>query len=131
MHSAWIRSRLRIRGASQADLAKAIGLSRDKLSKALSGRRLLKAEELQRIAAYLGESPPGFPPSPAGHPPDPHLEEAVDLLLRVPEGERGRAVAWLRRLVATGGGPPGPDGHESHGGHGGHDGPPHRPRKAG
>lgn len=51
--SAWIRQRLDEAGATQAALARAIGMTPDKLSKIMSGGRDIKASEAAAIAEFF------------------------------------------------------------------------------
>lgn len=60
----WIRRGLEKPGKTKAGLAKAMGnLHPSQASRLLDGKRHLKAAEVAKIAAYLGEGPPN------GHPP--------------------------------------------------------------
>ncbi|ACL57469.1 transcriptional regulator, XRE family [Methylobacterium nodulans ORS 2060] len=54
----WIAGQLRDRRIPQKALSSAIGLSEDAVSRMLSGKRTIKADELKRICAFLGVSPP-------------------------------------------------------------------------
>ena len=52
--AAGIRVVMAIKGIKQADLARASGLGIQKLSDTLNGRRFIHADEILRIAEYLG-----------------------------------------------------------------------------
>jgi repressor LexA len=54
----WIVKGLAKHGKDQKGLAKALGVDRSSISKLLSGVRQLKADEIEKIAAYLEEPPP-------------------------------------------------------------------------
>lgn len=56
----WIRQELAAAGKTQADLAEAIGLTSVQVNKILTGQRRLKADEADRIRAFLG-IPPSVP----------------------------------------------------------------------
>jgi transcriptional regulator with XRE-family HTH domain len=53
----WILERLDKRHGAKADLADAIGLDRDKLTKVLRGNRRLTAEEIARVQDYFTRKP--------------------------------------------------------------------------
>jgi lambda repressor-like predicted transcriptional regulator len=52
---AWIKAELKRTGAKQIDLARAMGLDATQLSKTLSGRRRLIADELERAQSFFEE----------------------------------------------------------------------------
>jgi transcriptional regulator with XRE-family HTH domain len=54
----WILKGLAKPGKHQKGLADALGIDRSGISKLLSGARQLKADEIEKIAAYLEEPPP-------------------------------------------------------------------------
>jgi transcriptional regulator with XRE-family HTH domain len=54
----WIKKGLAKHGKHQKGLAAALGVDRSSVSKLLSGARQLKADEIEKIAAYLEEPPP-------------------------------------------------------------------------
>jgi transcriptional regulator with XRE-family HTH domain len=54
----WISSGLKKDGKDQYGLAAALGVDRSAISKLISGKRQLKADEIQKAARYLEEPPP-------------------------------------------------------------------------
>ncbi len=60
--SDWIRSRLSGRRGEQAELAIAMGIDNDKMSKILAGKRNVKASEIPAILAFFGEAAPDVDP---------------------------------------------------------------------
>jgi transcriptional regulator with XRE-family HTH domain len=54
----WIKKGLAKPGKHQKGLADALGIDRSGVSKLLSGERQIKANEIEKIAAYLEEPPP-------------------------------------------------------------------------
>ncbi|TNC15360.1 helix-turn-helix domain-containing protein [Methylobacterium terricola] len=54
----WVVGQIEARGIQQKELAAAIGVSADTMSRMLSGKRTIKAEDLSRISAFFGEQPP-------------------------------------------------------------------------
>mgnify|MGYP002282943169 CR=1 FL=1 len=52
----WIRSRLSGKRGEQAQLAQAMGLNSDKISKTLAGKRKVKAHEIPALLAFFGEA---------------------------------------------------------------------------
>jgi len=57
MNTAWLHQALQRAGASQADLARHLGLAASAISRLTSGERQVKAGEVPLIAAFLGVSP--------------------------------------------------------------------------
>ena len=55
----WVASGLKPDGKTQVGLAKAMGIHPSGVNRLLKGKRQIKAYELPKIAAYLGEPPPG------------------------------------------------------------------------
>lgn len=90
----WIRMRARTRGMSQADLAKAIGMERTKISKSLNGHRNFLAWELEKIVQVLGEAE-------ALATVDPEVNQLVADYLALGEADRARARALLRALLSA------------------------------
>lgn len=58
MFQEWIARGLKKSGKHQRGLAEALGIDRSSVSKLVSGHRQLKADEIEKIAAYLDEPPP-------------------------------------------------------------------------
>jgi phage repressor protein C with HTH and peptisase S24 domain len=58
MFQEWIVKGLKKPGKDQYGLADALGVERSAVSKLVTGKRLLKASEIEKVAAYLGEPPP-------------------------------------------------------------------------
>lgn len=58
MFQDWIRRGLKKDGKTQQGLAEALSVDRTAVSKLLAGTRQLKADEINKVAAYLGEPPP-------------------------------------------------------------------------
>jgi len=54
----WIARGLKKSGKHQRGLAEALGVDRSSVSKLVSGHRQLKADEIEKIAAYIEEAPP-------------------------------------------------------------------------
>lgn len=55
----WIRKGLKKPGKTRAGIARAMGgINPSQVTRLLAGKRQLKAAEVPKIAAYLGESPP-------------------------------------------------------------------------
>ena len=54
----WVAEQIEARGIQQKELAAAIGVSADIMSRMLSGKRAIKAEELSRICSFFGAQPP-------------------------------------------------------------------------
>ena len=54
----WIRDGLRRPGKSQRGLARALGINPSGVSRLLAGRRAIKLDEIEKIAAYLEVGPP-------------------------------------------------------------------------
>lgn len=59
--SSWLRNALEEAECSQSDLARAIGLTSQKVNRVLNGSRELTAEELIRISAHLNAAIPALP----------------------------------------------------------------------
>lgn len=57
----WIKSRLSGRHGEQAQLARAMGIDNDKLSKTLRGLRRVQPEEIPAVLAFFGERPEFIP----------------------------------------------------------------------
>lgn len=60
----WIMSRLTGRRGEQVDLARALGISTDKLNKILSGARRVQAAEVAAVLKFFGEGQPETLPAP-------------------------------------------------------------------
>jgi phage repressor protein C with HTH and peptisase S24 domain len=73
---AWIARGLKPDDKTQAGLARAMGIHASGVTRMLKGERQIKAFELPKIAAYLGEPPPGGEMLP---------EEVPDEIVPVPE----------------------------------------------
>lgn len=58
MFQEWIAKNLKKPGKDQYGLADALGVGRTSISKLINGKRQLKAEEISKAAAYLGDPPP-------------------------------------------------------------------------
>jgi transcriptional regulator with XRE-family HTH domain len=58
MYRDWLRRGLDKHGKTQQGLADALGIDRTGVTKMLSGKRSIKADELELISAYLGEPVP-------------------------------------------------------------------------
>jgi transcriptional regulator with XRE-family HTH domain len=58
MFREWVARGLEKEGKDQNGLAAALGVDRTAVSKLIAGKRQLKAEEIEKIAAYLEEAPP-------------------------------------------------------------------------
>ena len=58
MNTDWIRNGLKKPGKSQKGLADALGLDPAAVSRLLNGQRRLKADELEKVTAYLEAEPP-------------------------------------------------------------------------
>lgn len=56
----WIADGLKKPGKGKRKLANALGLDPSAVTRLLDGTRLLKLHEIPKIAAYLGEMPPGM-----------------------------------------------------------------------
>lgn len=88
----WIRMRARIKGLRQDDLARAIGIERTKLNKALNGKRNFLGWELVKIVELLDDAP-------AYADPDPEVTGLVEDYLALSEADRRRARGLLRALL--------------------------------
>lgn len=60
----WIRRGLEREGRTQVGLAAALGVAHPQVTMLLQGKRRLKADEIDRVAAYLGSPPPIGDPVP-------------------------------------------------------------------
>lgn len=58
MFQEWIATGLKKDGKSQSGLANVLGVDRTAVSKILNGTRQVKADEIAKIAAYIGAPPP-------------------------------------------------------------------------
>lgn len=58
MFRTWIAEGLKKEGKDQYGLADALGVDRSAISKLISGKRQLKADEIEKAARYLQEPPP-------------------------------------------------------------------------
>lgn len=58
MFQEWIAKGLKKPGKDQYGLGDALGVDRTSISKLINGKRQLKAEEIAKAAAYLGDPPP-------------------------------------------------------------------------
>jgi phage repressor protein C with HTH and peptisase S24 domain len=56
--TAWVREGLDKSGKTQIGLAKHLGIAHPQITQLLKGKRRIKADELDKIAAYLGSKPP-------------------------------------------------------------------------
>lgn len=66
MYREWLRTGLAKPGKSGKGLARHLGVSEPVVSRMLSGKRKIKADELPAIAAYLEEAPPRIPSGEVG-----------------------------------------------------------------
>ena len=60
--SKWLQERLGSDRGKRAELADALGIGADKVSKMLSGTRKAQAEEIPTILAFFGEAPKDVDP---------------------------------------------------------------------
>lgn len=58
MFTDWVAKGLEKPGKNQYGLADALGVERTAISKLINGKRQLKADEIERVAAYIEEAPP-------------------------------------------------------------------------
>lgn len=56
----WIRTGLSQAGKTQSGLARHLNIAHPQITQLLNGRRLLKVDEIPKIAAYLELAPPSF-----------------------------------------------------------------------
>lgn len=56
----WIRTGLKQPGKTQSGLARHLNIAHPQITQLLNGRRLLKIDEIPKIAAYLELDAPGF-----------------------------------------------------------------------
>lgn len=54
----WVAEQLEAHGRQQKELAAAIGVSPDTMSRMLSGKRKIQADDLSRICSFFGTQPP-------------------------------------------------------------------------
>lgn len=83
----WIREQLDRKGVRQADLARALKLAPDKLSKIMIDERDIKVEELRMMIEYFGTTPPGFTPATS------EQAEEIKRLLEMITDPRIRSIA--------------------------------------
>lgn len=101
----WIRQALAAQGATQAELAAAMGIDATKLSKSLAGKRQIKAQEMVLLMRFLGLTVrPSLPGAGFAEPPAPHYSPpflpADDTSARsIDDLARSLAPGW-RHLVA-------------------------------
>jgi transcriptional regulator with XRE-family HTH domain len=96
MRMDWVRQQLERRGASQTDLARAIGLTESQMSKAMNGGRRLTASEADSIRRFFGYRLPDDPLDPVDALINDHLtrlrtdqKRALALYLEALRGDRG------------------------------------------
>lgn len=58
MFTEWVAQGLQKPGKDQYGLADALGVERTAISKLINGKRQLKADEIEKVAAYIEEPPP-------------------------------------------------------------------------
>jgi hypothetical protein len=56
----WIKSEFNRTGKKQKDLAKHLGVAHPQVSRLLSGKRLLKANEIEKVAEFFGGQAPAW-----------------------------------------------------------------------
>lgn len=58
MFQEWIAAGLKQKGKDQYGLADVLGVERSVVSKIITGKRQLKADEIEKVASYIGTPPP-------------------------------------------------------------------------
>lgn len=85
----WIKARMSLRDMSQGEVAREIGLSVDKMSKSMTGKRRFTASEKEKLATLLCEpEPPEL---------DPQVLEFARRIAALPEQQ----LALLRAMLGT------------------------------
>jgi transcriptional regulator with XRE-family HTH domain len=100
----WLRAELDAQGWKQADLARATGLSSGAISNVLNGQRQPSVDFVLAVARALRVSPEDLyrragllPPKPEA-PTSPLMNEALDVLRRLPTEKQQEALNYLRYL---------------------------------
>jgi SOS-response transcriptional repressor LexA len=84
-----IKLELRRRNMSQRDLAEAVGMSEDRLSKSLAGRRMFRLDEMDAIRAELAPADTR------------NRIPTIPLLGKVPAGKPQEAIEYLIRHISA------------------------------
>lgn len=102
-HGDWIREGLERSGKTQAELARGIGMSKDKLNKTLRGSRRLQAHEVPLVSRFLNYPPPKDLTTPDFTEDTGSLTEAqkkaVELLSGYPPDVQDKIVASFQALL--------------------------------
>lgn len=95
----WMRAGLKQPGKTQSGLARHLNIAHPQITQLLRGRRLLKIDEIPKIAAYLELEAPGFRVGGATRETIRGAAEILDTLERI-EGLKPENVTVLMSVIA-------------------------------